>query len=246
MISNWLSILGISLANNLDNTGVGVAYGAAGIRISVLVNLWISVITYLLTGSSALVGDYVGHFLPSNVCKPLSAVILCTIGFLVMRPSTKASRETPPTPTPSLKGRESTSLSQPLSPPGKGEHRDSRAGTPTPHPEERRLGEMHSPPIGRLLEDPLSGDWDGSRHIDFKEGTLLGVALSINNVGGGISAGLLHLSAGWTALLSAVLSFCVLWFGGMAGNRLRATRVAKHAPVLAGALLIAIGLFQLR
>jgi putative Mn2+ efflux pump MntP len=236
LLSSWLSIVGISLANNLDNTGVGVAYGAAGIRISVLVNLWISVITFLLTGSSALVGDYVGHFLPPNVCKPLSAVILCTIGFLVMRPSTKGSKDIPPTPRPlpSEKGVQET-----VNAGTHGECHGQESGSPTT---------LHSSllTINSVLDDPLRGDWDGSRHIDFKEGTLLGVALSINNVGGGISAGLLHLSAGWTALISAVLSFCVLWFGGMAGNRLRATRVAKHAPVLAGALLIAIGLFQLR
>src|SRR5208337_1641819 len=62
-----------------------------------------------------------------------------------------------------------------------------------------------------VLVKPEKADMDKSKHIDFKEGTILGIALSINNVGGGLSAGMMGLSSIWVGLLSAVISFIALW-----------------------------------
>ena len=197
----WLLILGISLANNLDNTGVGFAYGVARIRLPHLVNLWVSAITFLITASAVAFGSGIGHFLPAQIARCLSATILCTIGAMVIYPAVKRSRVDRPAST---------------------------------------------NPISRVLEDPIKADADDSRHIDYREGALLGVALSINNIGGGISAGLVHLSVFWTAILSSVISFFVLWLGGILGRRLAAGRIAEYATVLSGLMLIGIGLCQLR
>jgi putative sporulation protein YtaF len=194
-------VLGISLANNLDNTGVGIAYGVARIRLPLLVNMWISVITFAITASSVGIGDCIGRVLPLFASKGLSAVILCAIGFMLLRASFKPNAD-------------AVAKEQPLN--------------------------LH------LLQDPVQADMDFSRHIDYKEGAMLGVALSINNVGGGLSAGLIHLSIFWTALLSAAFSFLVLWGGGVAGRRLATGRLADMAPAVAGILLIAIGLAQFR
>lgn len=198
-LTEWFLIVGISLANNLDNTGVGIAYGAGRIRLPVSINVWISVVTFVMTASAAFFGDRAAHFLSPHIAKVLSAIILCTIGILVMRPGLTKQSTNP----------EASALQQ-------------------------------------VLDDPAKADLDGSRHIDFKEGTLLGIALSINNLGGGVSAGLVHLSVFWTAICSAVLSFLVLWLGGLAGRLLSKGRAATRAPIVAGALLIAIGLFQFR
>lgn len=212
-VGDWLLVLGISLANNLDNTGVGVAYGAGRIRLSIPVNLWISMITFLITGSATFFGDRAAFLLSPHVSKTLSAVILCAIGVFVMRPSLVRRAKAP----------------------------ESAVSTPST---------LSTEPAGadllHILEDPTVADRDGSRHIDYKEGTLLGVALSINNIGGGVSAGLVHLSVFWTAFSSAVLSFLVLWLGGLLGRRLSAGRTADRAPLVAGALLIIIGLLQFR
>ena len=95
-----------------------------------------------------------------------------------------------------------------------------------------------------VLADPACADRNRSHDIDLREATVLAVALSLNNIGGGFSAGLVHLSAWWTALFSAVVSYLVLWFGGWAGNQLGVTRLGKHAQTIAGALLLVIGLSQ--
>src|SRR4051794_19855575 len=52
----WFSILGISLANNLDNAGIGVAFGLAGMRVSFLVNLWIALLTFVITLAATAAG----------------------------------------------------------------------------------------------------------------------------------------------------------------------------------------------
>lgn len=101
-------------------------------------------------------------------------------------------------------------------------------------------------PIMGVLENPEAADADKSRHIDLREGTLVGIALSINNVGGGISAGLVHLSATWTAALSAVISFCLFWAGSAFATRPASGRLAGYAPIVGGFVLIAVGLCQFR
>ena len=64
-----------------------------------------------------------------------------------------------------------------------------------------------------VMLKPEKADMDNSKHIDFKEATVLGIALSINNIGGGISAGMIGLKAFWVGLFSALLSFIALWEG---------------------------------
>src|SRR5579862_5127562 len=78
-LSQWILLAGIALANNLDNTGVGIAYGLARIKISHAVNAWIAAITFIITGSAVFAGDIVGRFLPPFAEKAVSATILCLI-----------------------------------------------------------------------------------------------------------------------------------------------------------------------
>lgn len=196
----WGLIVGIALGNNLDNAGVGIAYGIARIRLPFLSNLWIAIITFLITGSAVIFGIKVSTLLSPPAAKLLSAVVLCGLGLWLLLPALANRRK-----------QETT---------------------------EQR------PSMLAVLTDPQQADRDRSRQIDLQEATLLGMALSINNIGGGMSAGLVHLSILWTALFSAVISFLVLWLGGWAGRRLAATRLGDYAQVLAGVLLIVIGLRQ--
>lgn len=196
-------MLGIALANNLDNTGVGIAFGIAGIRLTPLVNLWIALVTLAITGISVAGGTHMARFLPHTLAHGLGGVLLCAMGVWMVYSTLQ------PRPAPEADADQDRPVS-----------------------------------LRRILADPTSADRNRSRDIDLREATLLGVALSLNNIGGGFSAGLVHLSAGWTALASAVVSYLVLWFGGWAGSQLGLTRLGKHAPALAGALLLLIGLSQ--
>jgi len=196
----WGLILGIALGNNLDNAGVGIAYGIARIRLPFLSNLWIALVTFLITASAVVLGDQVAHLLAPPVARMSSAVVLCGLGLWLLLPALSKGKK-----------RENT---------------------------------QEKPSMLAVLVDPQQADRDHSRQIDLQEATLLGFALSVNNLGGGMSAGLVHLSVLWTAFFSALFSFLALWLGGWAGRRLAATRLGDYAQVLAGVLLIVIGLRQ--
>src|SRR5208283_3708080 len=47
-------------------------------------------------------------------------------------------------------------------------------------------GQENGKNVFSMMMKPEHADRDHSKHIDFKEATVLGVALSINNIGGGI------------------------------------------------------------
>jgi putative sporulation protein YtaF len=199
----FLAILGIALANNLDNTGVGIAFGIARIRLSPLMNLWIALVTFVITGLAVACGGRVAAFLSLPLAHAFGGTLLCAIGGWMVVASLRSQN-----------GRK---------------------------PESDPEGPVS---LQRILADPTSADQNRSHDIDLREATVLGVALSLNNVGGGFSAGLVHMSALWTALFSAVISFLVLWFGGWAGTQLGVTRVGKHAQTIAGTLLLIIGLYE--
>jgi putative sporulation protein YtaF len=117
-----------------------------------------------------------------------------------------------------------------------------QAGKQTSHSD--RSQSANSTSLWTILLKPEHADKDQSRHIDFKEGTVLGIALSINNIGGGLSAGMIGLSPLLVGCLSAVISFIALWAGNYVANIFVSWRIADKAAIIGGILLIAIGVKQ--
>jgi len=95
-----------------------------------------------------------------------------------------------------------------------------------------------------ILRRPESADADGSKKIDFKEATLLGIALSLDNIGGGFSAGMMGLNMFYMGLMSALVSFLALWAGNYISIFLNKYGLGKKAAVASGIALILIGLKQ--
>ena len=96
-----------------------------------------------------------------------------------------------------------------------------------------------------ILLDPEKADRDHSKNIDFKEATLLGIALSVNNVGGGVSAGIMGLNTFWVGFFSAALSFLALWVGNYVAEFCAKWNLSNKATVVAGIALIVIGIEQI-
>ena len=103
----------------------------------------------------------------------------------------------------------------------------------------------HAPSPLEVLNSPQKADRDGSRDIDLREAFLLGVALSLNNIFGGISAGLIHINAFGMAVLSVCFNVVCLVSGHFIGKSLYASRLSRHAQALSGMLMILVGLWQL-
>jgi len=201
---HWLRVLLIGLAANLDNLGVGVAYGARRIRVPTLPNALIAATAYAATWTSVVAGAFIARLLPPAVANTVGAVLLMAVGVWVIlthwlrRPQPAAA-----------------------------------------------TAEAAPATVLQVFNAPESADRDRSGSISVPESLLLGVALSINCLTNGFSAGLIGLGAHATALVTALFSYLTLWGGALLGIRCAAAWLGERATVLAGCLLILIGIHQL-
>lgn len=193
----------IALTNNFDNIGARIAYSIRGIKISNLINLWISVITFVISFLAAFSGTMISGSLGKQLSSIIAMVLLTAIGSWMI-------------------------LEQFI--------RDKCGEKPI---------RKNWKGICYILVKPENADMDNSKHIDFKEATFLGIALSINNVGGGLSAGMIGLNSFLVGFLSAVLSFIALWAGNHVAEFFIKRNISDKAAVAGGVLLIAIGIEQL-
>ncbi|WP_281281483.1 sporulation membrane protein YtaF [Paenibacillus dokdonensis] len=74
----------MALASNLDNAGVGAAYGMRKIKIPFLASTVIAFMGFLLTLIGGLFGQVIALWIPSMVCNIIGMVILVVICLWVM------------------------------------------------------------------------------------------------------------------------------------------------------------------
>ncbi len=192
----------IALSNNFDNIGVRIAYSIRGIKITTLINIWISVITFFISFFAAFSGTMITGFFGKQLSSIIAMLLLVAIGsWMILEQYIKRNRN---------------------------EESDQENASSILH----------------VLVRPEHADMDRSKHIDFKEATILGIALSINNVGGGLSAGMMGLSSLLVGLLSALISFIALWSGNYIAEFFIKWNLSNKATVVAGIALIAIGIEQ--
>ncbi len=200
-----LYIMIIALVNNLDNIGARIAYSIRGIKINIPINLWIAVITFIISGFAAFSGTLITGVLSKQWASVISMLLLTAIGlWIIVEPYMKRS---------------SSFL--------KAFQQESGAS------------------IWHIMMKPEKADKDDSKHLDFKEATVLGIALSINNIGGGLGAGMIGLNSFWVGFFSAVISFLALWGGNYITDYFTRWNIGNKATVIAGLVLIAIGLEQI-
>lgn len=195
-----LLILLIGIASNLDNLGVGVAYGVRRIRVPFLPCLVIAAFAGLFTYLSVWAGSFISGFLSPTAANVIGAVLLIGVGIWVM---VSQKRETQATVEATDSG------------------------------------------LLQVLQEPVRADADRSGVISLPESVVLGVALSINNLTNGFSAGLWHLNALATALSSAAFSYLAIWGGAGLSGRFAAGWLGNKATIAAGCLLILLGFHQL-
>ncbi|TXK76949.1 manganese efflux pump [Paenibacillus sp. N3.4] len=77
---HWFSILGIGLASNLDNLGIGVSYGSRSIRIPFISNLMIAILSMLCSYVSIACGQFTAQFIPVQFVNTLGGMLIVGIG----------------------------------------------------------------------------------------------------------------------------------------------------------------------
>lgn len=83
MWSGLLTVMAIAVASNLDNAGVGIAYGVRNIRISFWANLIIAVISGVFTWLAGFIGDALTRYLPSATTAWIGGIVMILVGLWV-------------------------------------------------------------------------------------------------------------------------------------------------------------------
>ncbi|GGA27411.1 sporulation membrane protein YtaF [Paenibacillus physcomitrellae] len=93
-----LAILAIGLASNLDNAGVGIAYGVRKIRIPWYSNLAVAFISFLGTLLSGAFGSLLALWIHPWIGHAVGSVVIIAVGIWVLLQSSKEAQiqEIPP------------------------------------------------------------------------------------------------------------------------------------------------------
>ena len=75
-----LCALSFSLSSNLDNLVIGIAYGIKKVKIGIIANFIIAIVTSTATFLSMLVGSYISKLLPHSIANSLGALVIIILG----------------------------------------------------------------------------------------------------------------------------------------------------------------------
>ncbi len=106
------------------------------------------------------------------------------------------------------------------------------------------LTSAHRPRLLRTARAPRGGrrqprDLDGV--VSWREAIVLGVALSMNNLGTGVGAGVSGVPALATTASAGLLSLACVGGGSHLGTAVGRLVLGRHAPLIAGMMLLAVG-----
>jgi putative sporulation protein YtaF len=214
-----VTILILALSSNLDNLGVGVAYGTRKTKVSLSSNLLIAAITSACTLISMAVGKDVALIAKNQrATGEAGAAIIIVVGIYLVFQSLRATgiQAAPPEP---------------------------RAINPIGKPCDGLFTWLKQ--LMLLTRDPSLVDRNYSRSIETAEAATLGVALSLNNVPNGLAAGLIGLSPAMTTIAVFVFSVLTLCFGIRIGVHFMSRVFRNWAGPAAGIMLIVLGVYEL-
>lgn len=219
MLVHKISILLVfAIAANLDNLGVGIAYGLRRDNISTRSNLVIAIMSTGLTLMAMKFGQWVQPILSVKVANDLGASVIIVVGIWVFFEA--------------VIQRIWSILSKHL------RHYFSRKIGMRKQLDRPKL----KPDRNALMRFLVQKDPGG---ISGRETLILGVSLSLNAMAGGFGAGLAGHNPIVTSIAVGGFSYLTIFAGqGFAGNY--ASRwLGSFSQRLAGLLLIAIGIYEL-
>ncbi|GEM_PF-367331 len=219
-IYKLMILLAIALAANLDNLGIGTAYGITQRRIANGSNLLIALMAVGLTYAAMAFGRVLVMILPAWVANWVGAIVIALVGVWIYweAPFRRLGRRFYVWLRERLH-QKPRSRTLPASPP------------PTASTAQRR-SRQGSPPASL-------------QPIGCKETLILGLSLALNAMAGGLGASLSGHNPVITSIAVGVFSYLTIAIG----QAIAGTYLSKHlgalAPKLAGLLLIAIGIYEI-
>ena len=208
-------LFGISA--NLDALLIGASYGFRKVRISFRENLIISLITFAGSFLSVGLGKLLEPIFPANITSYVGSVLLILFGgYLLIKAFYHKSLSAP-----SIK--ETTDLDASAM-----EQEQTPADSPADHA-----------PSENMDEEESSGT------LTLTEIVILGIMLSMNNIGIGFGTGMAGIAMMPTMIVTLLLSLLFMTLGNRLGEAKWIGSIAKIADPLSGFLLMCLGLVEL-
>jgi putative sporulation protein YtaF len=99
--------------------------------------------------------------------------------------------------------------------------------------------------FSRVISNPQLADLNEDKVITWKESILLGLALAMNCIALGLGAGFTGISPILTTISIGVFSYISISLGAMIGSKISKNNIAKFSNILAGLLLVLIGVYEI-
>lgn len=77
---HWVTIILVGMAANLDNLGIGLAYGVKKMKIPFTSNMTIAIVSMIVTYLSVLLGGVLIEFISQHKANVVGSILLCGIG----------------------------------------------------------------------------------------------------------------------------------------------------------------------
>ncbi|MFF0829605.1 sporulation membrane protein YtaF [Brevibacillus sp. NPDC003359] len=224
-MSGWLALLLVSLAISMDSVSVGLTYGLRNMRMPFLSLVVVSGCSFAVVYGVMLVGSSLTEWLTPEIGKYIGAAVLILMGLftlwrLIATRSGTEVQESSAASSEAVVAAEKQEEQEPI----------------VLLSQFRIFGVMI-----QILKDPSKADADRSGHIMGWEAVMLGLALSLDAFGAGISLTFLGYSPLIVALCIAVMGALLLVVGIALGRRAGKASWLTRLTWLPPILLICIG-----
>ncbi len=212
-------LLAISLS--MDALGIGVSYGLRGKKVPLLPKVIISLISLAFTAAAIGIGNIIVLFLPDQLAKLIGSGMLGVLGVVI--------------------------IIQALS---------KKEGEVEPEPEvqrpQRKIWKIVLKPLGltiKIIRNEIyenGSKADSAAIMGIRESLYMGVALSIDSFGAGISSAVSGINNFFVPVMVGMCQFIFLSLGIFCGQKLTAKKKAdpKIFMLLSGAILVVLAIIR--
>jgi len=209
------SVVLISISSNTDSFAVAIAYGIKQVRITHLANFMIAIISSVGTFASMSLGAFISDYLSRSSANTLGSGVLIAIGLVGQTIEHEHKR------------RKIRQLTQP----------DLKLSIPV---DLERLTYHQQPDLDLLVKDTQQR----RKYLKAKQALPLAFSLTINNIGGGIGAGISGLNATLTTVVTFGLALLAMSIGSSLGKKFARQMTEFWAGILSASLIILLGIYE--
>ena len=218
----FLHALILTISSSIDSLGIGITYGIRKTTISFIAKMILFAIAFIVSVISIWIGGTLKDIFSPNIIGYIGSFILILIGIFIFLQSIKNKNISDKNINKSLRKELN---------------------------EQQKIYSFFIKCLGitvQILKNPISSDFDKSNTIDAKEAVFLGLALSLDSFGVGMSFGMIENFTFYFPLFISLFQLFFLNFGNLLGKKLSnfSSIPENFWSIISGILLIIIGLIR--